>query len=682
MIDPVTSKKSFLNLGIILLVLILFSYANTLNSPLNFDDHAVLQQIELSGLKAYHGIPPIQYRHLFFLSFSLNHSQNGLELFAYHLVNITFHFLTSLVLLLIVFFTLDNGTSWQGKHALGIAGLTAILFTINPLNTETVTYISGRASGMAGFFYLLAMLSFIFGSLKKFSGKTIPFYAFALTAFTAALLSKETSITLPAVIILYDLCFMKNDRWVSFKSRLGFFYLPIAITLLVLLVSQPFLQQLIITWAGKFDLNYALAQAQIIGYAFKLCFFPINLIFDYDFTPNWFASGFFKWLPVLIWITLVAVILKNFKKLPPVLSFSIFWFILTISITNSFLPRADLLSERNLYLPSIGPALLTSYAYYRFFIKHRSLYFRQGLALILLIVIIQSSLVIKRNATYQSNIDLWEDTLKKSPSDLKVLHNLSHYYLEKKDNEKALVTLIKLSRSNASAFYKSFAHSNLGSIHAQNKNFALAEKEFHKAIQTDPTIPLGYLNLGIYYASRGLHQKAKTLLEMALDRYDKYRWGYTMPANLNFSLARVNFELRLFSEAEKDLKRYLTETPESPNGLLLLGKIYQQMGKIDSAILSYQKIKGSPEIEAKASNNLGLIYLSLNQPQNALLEFERSLRINPKLSDTHYNLGRLIIDSKGDIELAREHLNTAFSMTENPALKIQIKKLLLQFSRS
>ena len=106
------------------------------------------------------------------------------------------------------------------------------------------------------------------------------------------------------------------------------------------------------------------------------------------------------------------------------------------------------------------------------------------------------------------------------------------------------------------------------------------------------------------------------------------------------------------------------------------------MVKIDPARRSYQKIKGRPEIDGKAFNNLGLIYLILNQPQNALLEFERSLRINPKLSDTHYNLGRLIIDSKGDIELAREHLNTAFLMTENPALKIQIKKLLLQFSRS
>ena len=61
----------------------------------------------------------------------------------------------------IVFFTLKHGTSWKEKHAQGIAGLTAIIFAINPLNTETVTYISGRASGMAGFFYLLSILFLI-----------------------------------------------------------------------------------------------------------------------------------------------------------------------------------------------------------------------------------------------------------------------------------------------------------------------------------------------------------------------------------------------------------------------------------------------------------------------------------------------------------------------------------------
>ena len=156
------------------------------------------------------------------------------------------------------------------------------------------------------------------------------------------------------------------------------------------------------------------------------------------------------------------------------------------------MPRIDLLSERNLYLPAIGPAFLISFIFYNSLIKQSSIRCRKWLILIFLIVVIQGSLTIKRNSIYLSNISLWEDTLKKSPSDLKVLHNLSHFYLEKKDYEKALVTLVKLSRSNASAFYKSFAHSNLGSIHAENKNFSFAEKEFKKAIQLDPNFSPGY----------------------------------------------------------------------------------------------------------------------------------------------------------------------------------------------
>lgn len=674
-------KKSFLYLGIVLSLLIFFSNINTLNVPLNFDDQAVIQQIE-NYPGYYYKIYPFYQRHLFHLSVSINHSQSGTAPLGYHLVNISLHLLTSFTLFLIVFFTLNNGTSWRGKHAFSMAGLTAILFSINPLTTETVTYISGRTSGMAGFFYLLAILFFILGSLKKYSDKVlqIPLYALALIMFLAAVLSKETCLTLPAVIILYDLCFIKNSLWVPFKNRLIYFYLAFFLPILAILAFQPSMLWEMESWWEKVDFNYPILQAQVIGYAVKLCFFPINLIFDYDFPSNWFASGSFKWFYVLLWLTFIAIVLKNIKKIPPILPFSIFWFIITISVTNSFLPRADLLSERNLYLPSIGPTILISCAYYHFFFKQRSAYFRQGFALILLIVIFQGALTIKRNSTYGTNVRLWEDTLKKSPSDLKVLHNLSHFYLENKENDKALISLIKLSRSNASSFYKSFAHSNLGSIHAQNNNFDFAEKEFKKAIQLDSTVPLGYLNLGTYYASRGWYQKAKTTLEMARDRFKKYRWGYPMPASLNLILARVNFELGLFSEAEKDLKQFLGEIPEEPKGLLLLGKIYQQLGKTNLAIESYRKIKGPAELVAKASNNLGLIYLSLNQPENALVEFKQSLTQNPNLPDTHYNLGKLIIESNGDINSARFHLSKALSLAQSQALKVQINNLLQQIS--
>jgi len=679
--DPTIAKKHFLYVGIVLLVLIFVSYANTLNSPFNFDDHAIFQILDWSPTNNSCGFSPIQYRHLFFQSFCITQSQKGLDPFWYHLFNISLHFLTSLILFFLVFLTLENGTNWQGKNAFRVASLTAILFAINPLNTETVTYISGRASGMAGCFYLLALLAFVLGSLKKLSGKSFIFYSLVLVSFVAAILSKETSLTFPAIIILYDFCFMNNDRWAPLKSRLTFFYFPTLLSLLAILIFLPFSEQSITNWIGKIDFNYAINQAQIISYALKLSFLPINLIFDYDFTQNWFTSVNYKWLPAILWLSLIGLIFKFFKNLPVVFSFSILWYILTISITNSFLPRADLLSERNLYLPGIGPTIFITCAYYSFFVVGKpKLPQKLGIIFLILLLVFQGSLVIKRNSFYKSNIAIWEDTLKKSPSDLKVLHNLSHFYLEGKNNKKALVTLVKLSRSNASRFYKSFAHSNLGSIHAQNNNFKLAEKEFDKAIQLDTTIPLGYLNLGSYYASRGLYKKAEVNFKKAYERYDKYRWGYTMPNSLNFSLAKVSFELKNFSDSKKYLKKFLSAADKPANGLLLLGKVYHQMGEIDFAIETYRKIKDAPEIESKAANNLGILYLSLDKPEIALTELKRSLRLNPNLPDSHYNLGKLILDSNGNIESARAHLNAAFSLTQNPILKTQIKNLLFRIS--
>ena len=54
--------------------------------------------------------------------------------------------------------------------------------------------------------------------------------------------------------------------------------------------------------AGKIDINYVLAQGRILAYAFKLCLFPINLVFDYDFPSNWFPQAFSRFTPVAVWL--------------------------------------------------------------------------------------------------------------------------------------------------------------------------------------------------------------------------------------------------------------------------------------------------------------------------------------------------------------------------------------------
>ena len=675
--EPFSTRVKLFFSILAILALILIAYANTLLSPFNFDDQALLQNIALSGPDRYNSVWPVQYRHLFYLSFSINHSIGGLNPLSYHLTNLLFHFLSSVTVLLIVFKTVSKNTQWESKAVLGLSITTALLFALNPLHTEAVTYLSGRASGIGGFFYLLALLFFIIGSEKNRNPTTtVPlFYFLTLLAFGFALLSKETTLTFPLAVILYDRCFMRNENWRPFKSRLFFIYLPLFSLVGAFLILAPGLRNMTADWIGRIDIDYALAQASVLAYALKLCIFPINLTFDYDFPVHWLAYS--RFVSVMIWLAIVFAVIKNFRRVSPVLTFALLWFLITLSPTNSLLPRADLLSERNLYLPSLGFTFLIACGFYHLFFIKGSLS-KPGLVLLLTLFLMMGSLLITRNSVYRSNIHLWEDTYEKSPADLKVLHNLSHFYLEDKRYQQALVPLLRLSRSMAGDFYRAFAYSNLGSIYTQNGNFEKAEKEFHKAIELEPTLPLGYLNLGTYHASRGEFNQARTEFLRARERYIIFKWGYPMPVELDLNLARVNLQLKSFTEAEKYIRQYLQRVPGSLEGLLLLGKIYQEKGEMELAEKAYLKIQGGGLASAKAHNNLGILYIRQGQYEKAWGAFNTSIKYYPQMPDAHYNLGKLILDSKGDSALARNHLEEALAFNQSPSLKEEINRLLEQ----
>jgi protein O-mannosyl-transferase len=677
------STKSKLFFAILALgILILTAYANTLFSPFNFDDQALL--LHMNSSSNYYNFWPVRYRHVIYFSFELNQSLSGLNPLSYHLTNILFHFLSSATILLITFKTFSKSAQWEGKAALSLAITIAILFALHPLHTEAITYLSGRASGIGGFFFLLSLLFFIMGTERGRDLNIFLFYSLALMAFGLALLSKETTLTFPLAAILYDLCFMRNENWRPFKGRLLFIYFPLFVFIGAFFFFNQMISDLALGWLGKVEINYALTQSRILGYALKVFLFPINLTFDYDFPPHWARLRF---VPVLIWLFVLFAVIKNFRKISPVVIFALLWFFITLSPTNSFLPRTDLLSERNLYLPSIGPIFLIAYGfYYLFFRKSEGRLSKQGMALLVTLFLIMGSLLITRNSVYRTNILLWEDTYKKSPSDLKVLHNLSHFYLEDKRYQQALAPLLRLSRSNASDFYRAYAHSNLGSIYTQNGNFERAKKEFLKAIELEPTLPLGYLNLGTYYASRGKFRQAREEFLRAKERYTiyqsgwakAYKWGYPMPIELDLNLARVNLQLKSLDEAEKYTHQYLQGIPESSEGLLLLGKIYQKKEEVKLAEETYRKIQEGGLASAKAHNNLGILYIQQNQYKKALDAFNSSIQFYPQIPDAHYNLGKLILDLKRDPTLARKHLEMALAYNQSSSLKQEISRLLEQ----
>ena len=82
----------------------------------------------------------------------------------------------------------------------------AMAFLIHPITTETVTYISGRASGLMAFWYLLALFFYIKATecpRRHLAGRM--YYVGAMASFLLSLASKETAMTFPMALLLWDL---------------------------------------------------------------------------------------------------------------------------------------------------------------------------------------------------------------------------------------------------------------------------------------------------------------------------------------------------------------------------------------------------------------------------------------------------------------------------------------------
>ena len=153
----------------LLAVFVSLLYSSTFHAPFNFDDEVVIkfEVAQKAAHDLYSNLYPPRYRHLFYSSLIFNYSKGQLNPFGYHLFNTFLHLVSSIVIFFIAFITIQKGLSLEKKEALSIAGITTLLFSINPIQSETVNYISARAVGMSSFFYLSALLSFILGSFRE-----------------------------------------------------------------------------------------------------------------------------------------------------------------------------------------------------------------------------------------------------------------------------------------------------------------------------------------------------------------------------------------------------------------------------------------------------------------------------------------------------------------------------------
>jgi tetratricopeptide (TPR) repeat protein len=364
------------------------AYANSFRGVFYLDDFAsIVDDARLDGLAAFLAHLAGMIRPLFKLSLLVDRQLWGENPAGYHAINVVLHLGSGLLVYAIV------ARLAQGRD--DIAFWTAALFLAHPIATETVTYLSGRATGLMAFFYLAGLLAYL-------RGKT----GAALACFVAALLSKEPAVTFPLALLLVEAVAHKRSgaelREVVLRRHVVF-WLALAAFLAIAAANARYAELLTHSLGMRSVADNLLTQANVVAFALSLFVMPQHLNFDHDFAP-------YQALPtamaLVLLIGLLATAITQARR-RPLLAFGILWFFLQILPTNSILAREDLLSERNLYLAAPG-----------LFLAVVSLCASASRRLRLLPWAIVALLVVatvSRNALYADPLQLWSDAVRKSP---------------------------------------------------------------------------------------------------------------------------------------------------------------------------------------------------------------------------------------------------------------------------
>ncbi len=389
------SKRFHLIASLLIAVSSLLVYSNTFHASFHFDDTPnIVENYQIRNLANSLDILRGQ-RGVSMLTFAVNYAIGGLNVVGYHIVNLSIHIANSILVYFLIFITLSRISALREKGK-RIALFTALLFSVHPVQTQAVTYIVQRMEVLASMFMLIGLLLFIKGAGAERTSTRILFYGTVAISYILGFYSKEIAITLPAIIFLYDYCFIANGDIKKLVSRLPVYAILFAILAFLVTRTLGGLQETPGVSGGAsagFGVQsitakeYLFTQFNVILYYITLLFVPINQNLDYDFpiskglfdipqvkegtVLNYPIPPSFVSLIILLAIVGFAVYLllkrKTVNGQRSLIAFFILWFFIILSPTSSFIPIIDVIFEHRLYLASVGFFVLFSMAFDRIF---------------------------------------------------------------------------------------------------------------------------------------------------------------------------------------------------------------------------------------------------------------------------------------------------------------------------
>ncbi len=618
--DWVKDRRTLAALGLILAVVFL-SYSNTLSYGFVSDDFPqILNNPELRSLRniprlftegVWHseGYGGGIYRPVALLSWLLEYAIAGPHPFLFHLDNVILHLLCCVT----VFFILNAVVSRN------VSLISAALFAAHPVHTEAVAWIACRMELLCTLFLLVSFLIFI----RKRGSKI--WTALACASFAAALLSKESAIVLPAVMVVYGLVFEGAGK----NRDTAFRFLASLSPYIVIAVVYLCARFAIVGFSGSTSHIYSnydnfsgyrmfLLMCRASYEYIRLGFLPFGLSAEYLFMPP--KSIFDIRLLLPAFLLALSIVLYYKGKIGKAAIFGISLFYIGLLPVSNIIPSGIIMAERAMYLPSIGNCILiglTVEGAGRHLFRNpkmRTVPFALILGFFITGAVLRNPFWKDQAHVDKAAIAMIRHRIALFPDNPLSYVQLAGVYMETADYgprpESSLKAALRLQPDNDRA------HAMLAEVYFKRGKLAWALSEINAAMALEPDA--GY---------------------------------YTLKGNILKGLDRPQEAAAMFQGAA-DL------APQSASSQVDLGNFLLERGDDKGAKAAFDKALADDPDNADALLGEGIILNSRRDFNGSVKMLEKAVRYAPDSPDMHYFLGVAYADA-GMPGLARTELMTA-----------------------
>jgi hypothetical protein len=477
-----------------------FGFVNLDDDLYVYENQRVLAGLSEKGfLQAFTTFDAANWHPLTWLSHSLDVQLLGPGPGGLHVMNVLFHGANTLLLFLLLLVT--TGQTWR-------SALVAALFAVHPLHVESVAWISERKDVLSTFFWLLTMLAWV-GWVRRPGPWR---YAAVAALYALGLLSKPMLVTLPVVLVLFDVwplgrlprdVPLPRALWPLVREKVPLLALAAASSAVTILAQSrggAVMSQEAISVGVRLQ-NAAVAAAT---YLWQMVW-PTRLAAIYPH-PG-LVGGVPAWQVALSLVVLGAattLALWSRRRQPAVLVGWLWYLVTLVPVVGIVQVGGQAHADRYTYVPLIGIFLAIAWgipAGAAATPVRRAGVWATATA-VLLLLSVQAH---RQVATWRNNFTLYENAIEVTTNNFHAWRNIGSAYDDVGKSEAAIFALresLRILPTDANTMML------LGIAHGRAGQHGEAMRYLDMAVRGKPESPMVWFNLGVSAALAGRWDRA------------------------------------------------------------------------------------------------------------------------------------------------------------------------------